>query len=255
MIGASDFLMYRTRDDLVNFIRQRLDATSQNMKSASEAAGYNHAYLRQFLEDGKPAKLREEARAAFARVLLCDADDLKVGEVGESKGSSSVNRTLTIAAEDHPNVRPGPTGPAPDILGLPLDVPNFGSAAAGPDGRFDMNGGEPLNYVRRPPFLFGVKGAYAVYCEGTSMAPLWEPGDSFYVYPGHPVRIGDYVLIELKPTEKEPNPGAYVKRLVRRTADKLIVEQINPQEQMTIPLARVKEPLKYVCRPNDLLKL
>ena len=87
------------------------------------------------------------------------------------------------------------------------------------------------------------------------MLPLWEPGDHFYVYPGHPVNVGDFVLIELQPTESEPNPGAYVKRLVKRLADRIVVEQLNPQKDMTIQLAKIKLPLKYVCRPNDLLKL
>lgn len=255
--------MYRTREDLVAFIERRLDDVGENMKTASEKAGRNHAYLQQFMGPrATPAKLDEDAREAFARILRCFPDDLKVGEVDTplpgpladtKKTHTSINTSAISPTDDGPNVRQGATGPAPNILGLPIDIPAYGSASAGPDGRFEMNDGEPINYVRRPPFLRMARGAFAVYCEGTSMVPLWEPGHQIYVYPGHPVKVGDYVLITLKSTEAEPRNGAYVKRLVKKLADRWVFEQLNPHKQMSFPASRV-ESVQYVVHPNDLLK-
>lgn len=119
------------------------------------------------------------------------------------------------------------------------DVPILGGAFCGEDGLFEMNG-QTLDYARRPPRLIGAKGIYALYVQGDSMSPWREPGGLVYVHPHQPVKIGDYVVVQMAPEGPDTLPAAYIKRLVRRTADKLVLLQFNPREEKTLAAKKVK---------------
>lgn len=126
-----------------------------------------------------------------------------------------------------------------NIRAMPQDMPVRGSAACGPNGLFEMQG-QVLEYVRRPPRLMNVKDAYALYCLGESMRPWREHGQLVYVHPHQPVNIGDYVVVQLTPAGDSSTPEAYIKRLVRRTSDHLVVHQYNPEDDLRIPAKKVK---------------
>lgn len=125
-----------------------------------------------------------------------------------------------------------------NIRALPLDLPVRGNAACGEDGLFELNG-EVLDHVRRPPRLMNVKDAYALWLGGESMAPWREHGGLVVVHPHQPVRINDYVVVQLKAKDGDPIP-AYVKRLVKRTSTQLVLLQFNPRKEITIPLSKVR---------------
>lgn len=180
-------------------------------------------------------------------------------ESGRSKGSKNIvqiARYLESEPEwiidgsgENPLATPGALNDVPDMLrnapttdlniqAMPRDFPVRGGALCGEDGLFEMNG-QTLDYVRRPPRLMGVKDAYAVYSMGECMVPWREHGSLVYVHPHQPVKIGDYVVVQmLQEGEGGPIP-AYLKRLVRRTATNLVLHQYNPAKDITLPTKKV----------------
>lgn len=122
---------------------------------------------------------------------------------------------------------------------MPRDFPVYGSAECGEDGAFEFNGGEPIDYVKRPQRLAGVRNAYGLYASGESMMPWRKPGALVYVHEKQPPQIGDHVVIQLKPKKQGDAPRAYIKLLEKRTSTEIIVSQYNPPKRMSFPLSKV----------------
>jgi len=104
----------------------------------------------------------------------------------------------------------------------------MGHARGGQDGMFFDNGLVD-SHVPRLHMLSGVRSAYAVYMSSDSQEPVLRHGDLLYVNPVIPPRPGDDVVIELQ------NGEAYIKRLLRRTADDMVVQQFNPACELQFP--------------------
>ncbi len=200
--------------DVRELVRVKLAERRLTMKEASERMGRNHAYLQQFLERGIPAVLPEEARESLADLLGVTPDSLRAGG---------------------PPSRPGPRGPYMRLAPAnPADrIPVMGVGEGGGEGKSLWNG-EVVDYVPRPPALSGAPSGYATYVTGTSMEPRYHPGELIYVHPGKPVTAGAYVLVQLKPPAEGDPPLALIKRLVKRTANRLVLEQFNPPKQLEI---------------------
>lgn len=133
------------------------------------------------------------------------------------------------------------------------DVPILGGASCGEDGLFELNG-QTLDHAKRPPRLVGVNGIYALYVHGESMSPWREPGQLVYVHPHQPVTIGDYVVVQMQPEKPGDLPAAYIKRLVRRTADKLVLFQWNPREEKVLSIRKVKS-IQRIMDWSELLSI
>jgi phage repressor protein C with HTH and peptisase S24 domain len=112
-------------------------------------------------------------------------------------------------------------------------IPVMGTAEGGDNG-WSLWNGDVVEFVPRPPNLIGAPNAYAVYVTGTSMEPRYHPGEILFVHPGKPVQPGAYVLVQTKPRTEGDAPRAYVKRLLRRTADKFVLEQYNPPKKIDL---------------------
>lgn len=138
-----------------------------------------------------------------------------------------------------------------DRLTMPLDVPVLGVAVGGNGGDFRMNG-EVIDYARRPPGLAKTTNAFALYVENFSMSPRFEQGELIYINPHRPPMIGDYVVIELLQKANGDNGDGYIKRLVKKTATKTVVEQFNPPKQIELD----NDIIKFMYRVipwNELL--
>lgn len=109
----------------------------------------------------------------------------------------------------------------------------MGMAECGPDG-WSLWNGEIIDRVPRPANLAGVPKAYAVYVMGTSMEDRYHPGELAFIHPGKPVTPGCYVLVQLQPKEEGSAPRAVLKKLVRRSGDKVILAQLAPPKNFTI---------------------
>lgn len=114
---------------------------------------------------------------------------------------------------------------------MPRNVPVLGTAAGGGEGDFILNG-DIAEYVRRPPGVANAPQIFAVWVTGDSMHPRYTEGDLIYVHPGRRPKIGDYVLIEMVPTTDGSRP-AFIKRLLRRSEEAIVVEQFNPAREVT----------------------
>jgi phage repressor protein C with HTH and peptisase S24 domain len=104
----------------------------------------------------------------------------------------------------------------------------------------------PVDWARRPAGLAGVDHVFALYIEGDSMSPWREPGDLIYVSKSRPAQIGSHVVVVLKPEKPGEQPVAYVKKLVRRTAERVELRQYNPDGIMCLAAGLVSEVLRVI---------
>lgn len=144
-----------------------------------------------------------------------------------------------------PSLETGPSVPPREITipelnfhSMPRDVPILGGASCGENGLFELNG-QVHDHARRTPRLIGIKDVYALYIEGDSMIPWRDPGELVYVHPNQPVKIGDYVVVQLHPEKEGAAHAAYIKKLIRRTATSIVLHQFNPAKDLTIPLKKI----------------
>lgn len=199
-------------------IRQKIQDQGLSMGDLSKnVLGRNHAYLQQYLERGVPAKLPEDMRALLAPALGIDEAELR-------EHPRSVPKTLR--AEPSPISRNNyESNDRLKVLGM---------AECGPDG-WSLWNGDVIDMVDRPANLRGVPGAYAVYVVGASMEPRYHPGELVHIHPGKPLTIGAYVLVQRRPKDGD-TPAAVIKRLIKRTGTKIVLEQFNPQKTFDIRL-------------------
>ncbi|EHM01202.1 peptidase S24-like protein [Acetobacteraceae bacterium AT-5844] len=177
-------------------------------------------------------RLKVDQAVAIARALGVKPQDLLVGNVGFDGDLGALEPNATIIPEPV-SLQSRPMGA--------MDVPVYGRAQGGDDGFFEINLAEgPLEYVERPASLANVKEVFAILVHGTSMDPVWIPDDIVYVVPSRPVKPGDYVVVQI---ERGPGqqPASLLKRFCRRDNNRVVLEQHNPQQQVTLPRDQVKE--------------
>lgn len=153
-----------------------------------------------------------------------------------------VERLVKLATPAMPpsNVRMAPEieiPPRPQFRDLPVYGTSAGSAG---DGSYFINFGDVVDRVRRPAGVANNPKAYGFYVTGDSMEPLYGNGELLIADPSKPCRIGDKVNITVIDGDGEGAAQmAYVKVLVRRTAEKVVVKQFNPPMELTFQLNRV----------------
>jgi phage repressor protein C with HTH and peptisase S24 domain len=244
-------------DPVRKLVVDRIAALGLDMAGVSRRLGLNHAYIQQFVTKGKPQVLPEETRRALAGLLGVDEQLLRIqrrprGNAAalSSAANSATNSPgeriyLTTALReeeysfDRPNVRPAPDVRLARPADRPENVPVRGTVRGGHDGSFELNLGDAIEYVRRPLSLIGKGEIYALYVEGDSMAPRYEPGEIVLVYAQRPPVIGRDVVIQVRPRVEGDNPQAYLKRLVRKSDREITVEQFNPRKTRTFKTADV----------------
>lgn len=203
-------------DPVRDLVRVRMDALRLKPRQVSLLLKRNHAYIQQYLESGKPRTLPEGVRAGLAEILQVEERQLR-----ESGSLPSFIGARPIA-------RPAAHQGGQD------QIPVLGMAQGGEDGWALWNG-DVVAYEPRPLVLAGAPKGYAVYIVGHSMEPRYNPGEMAFINPGKPILVGHHVLIELHPLAGHAEPRAMVKKLVRRTPTKTVVEQFNPAKKFEIP--------------------
>ena len=196
-------------------IRQRLEATGKSAHAASIEAGGSPSLIPNIL-NGRSSNPRIDTLKKIAIPLETTGEWLMDG--GEGTGA---------VHQPGDEVRPAAV-PAPLRSEMPLDVPVLGTAAGGELGKgaFQLTT-DVVDYVRRPAGLAGARDAYALYVEGDSMVPRFEPGDLIFVHPHRKAARGDYVVIQ-EPDSNNGEPRAFLKRFVTVTGKLLRTEQFNP---------------------------
>lgn len=131
----------------------------------------------------------------------------------------------------------------------PRDVPVLGTAECGDmevEGdaieTMELHVDDVVDHVRRPVTLDNRRDAYAIYFQGSSMAPRYESGEIAYVDPKRPPARGAYVVVQLRRPDHADGERIYrvlAKRLVRKTASFYELEQFNPPLTFRVPVADV----------------
>ena len=91
---------------------------------------------------------------------------------------------------------------------------------------------------------------YSIYVEGDSMADRFLPGDLVYAHPHRKINIGDYVIVQQQTGDGQTE--AYIKKLKRRTASKVVLEQTNPPETLEMPEKSILS-MHLILTMNDLM--
>lgn len=163
--------------------------------------------------------------------------------------AASGDPTLAHVLPD--NALPATVPALAEIHAWERDIPILGTAQ-GADVEMCTNGhlekveqtiveqASVIGFAKRPPALAGRK-AYALYIVGTSMEPRYMAGELVFVDPSRPPQIGDHVVVQLAPekidgdsADQHAVTSVLVKRLVKRTADVLRLEQYNPGIEFSV---------------------
>jgi SOS-response transcriptional repressor LexA len=194
-------------------IRQTLAERHLNMSSVSKRLGKNHAYMHQFLDRGIPATLPETVREKLSQILNVPEAQLKhLG--GQVVGVSGARvRAVFSAGGDK--------------------IPVLGGGQDEADG-WSVWSAELIEHVSRPPQLTGVAQGYALYVGNSTMEPRFFPGELIYIHPGKPVTLRAFVLVQLKGDREGGPTKAAIRRLVKRTATRVTIEQLSPPKEFEI---------------------
>jgi phage repressor protein C with HTH and peptisase S24 domain len=197
--------------------------------SASRAAGVHHDTIRMM---GLGRRQSYDKIVKIAASLGISVEAL-TGQSALAANDSSHDRKVVELRLQPPRMRD-----------LPRDVPVMGvtfgheQKGHGFDEYFNMIGSEPIDYVRRPPAIAAKRGVYALTILGTSMEPRFRAGELIYVDPDTPPKIGDDVVVQIRNGEDRV-AGSVIKTLIRRTADKLLLEQYSPASTFELMRTRV----------------
>jgi phage repressor protein C with HTH and peptisase S24 domain len=121
---------------------------------------------------------------------------------------------------------------------------SFGTEASGDVAieQTDLNTGEVVDRFRRPPNLQNRRDIYGLYVTGDSMEPAYESGQGIIVDPKRPAGARDYVVVYLRDrTDGDGAAGVLIKRLVRRSASWIELQQYNPPATFRIDARLYRE--------------
>lgn len=200
---------------LTTRIERRLKDLGLTPRAASLKVSTNPDLFRNVMRFGEEANPKQETLAKIAEALEVSQQwlltDIEVDP--RAQGGSEVTPLDAKA--------PVPTA-------LPKDVPVLGTAAGSELGKgaFQLST-DVVDYLRRPVGLAGAKDVYALYVEGDSMYPKYEPGDPIFVNPHRKPQPRDYVVVQ-EPDSNNGEMRAFVKRLIQITSKVVRTEQFNP---------------------------
>lgn len=186
-------------------------------------------------------------------------DAIRLADAFAGLGDPPITREEVLALSDFGRfeVRPNPD-PAPTYMQLPRDVPVYGTAmgtytegGAGQEiEQAFVDAADIIEHLARPPGFAKRKGLYGLYVTGTSMEPRWESGDPLYVDPKRPPAIGDDVVVYLVHPAGEDREleAVLIKRLIKRSASYVELEQFNPALTFRVETRRISAIHRVIPR-------
>ncbi|OWV94244.1 repressor [Rhizobium sp. R72] len=197
-------------------------------EAASLKSGLERSYFRKLFERG--------GASPRGQTLKKIADGLGVPMtvlLGESTDATAIKVHPPLITD----VRPA-SASLPLPMEMAKDVPVMGTAAGSHlRGAFQLSS-EPVDYARRPFTLMNARNVYALYVEGTSMEPQFQPGDLVYVHPDKPPRFGDAVVIQVQLGGSE-SMEATIGILSKRGPEAVTIRKHNPSAEIEIPRATI----------------
>ena len=221
-----------------------MQARGHTMRSLSDAAGLGETAVRDIVvgRSQRPSFKQLDAIAKVLSVTVGDLTDEGHGndrsEVAESpmgydRGRSANARSASNSALlDIP--LPVSLRAEPVELGRP-DLPILGKAAGGRGELVIGADAAPIGWTFRPPQLRGLSDVFAVYATGTSMVPMYRPGQTIIARIDMPLSAGDGIIIE------KLNDEAMIKEFVRYCDDGIEVREYQPKERVfTVRSAEIR---------------
>ncbi|PTW53890.1 phage repressor protein C with HTH and peptisase S24 domain [Breoghania corrubedonensis] len=214
---------------IVARIDRRLADLGISRTEASLKAGLSRDGIRNLARSTERTP-RGETLLRLAEVLRASPNWLLTGEGDPPSTKTAATADKVQSTVLQADVR----APAPSEMNR--DLPVMGTAAGSIIKQnfegFELGGA--VDYVRRPPALEGAKDVYAIYVTGDSMEPAHPAGELRFVHPHRPVQPGCTVIVQTRTWNDDPGQ-AYIKRLIRRSGTKVILEQFNPHATIEIP--------------------
>ncbi|MDR6850331.1 helix-turn-helix transcriptional regulator [Sphingomonas sp. BE137] len=202
-------------------IEERLNALGLSDRKASLAAVGKTDLIRDIRRGRAPSAVR---LAALATVLETTSEYLLGETENPANGSAEGIRALVPPPQE-----------------MAQDIPVYGTALGSSEemgGQYDggvaieqteLNTGEVVDRFRRPPNLINRRDIYGLYVAGDSMEPAYESGQGVLVDPKRPAASRDYVVVYLRDKHDSGlSSGVLIKRLVRRSASYIELQQFNP---------------------------
>src|SRR3569833_2976171 len=161
---AKKVMVQRPLDGPRRLVAERIVELGLDMANLSRELGHNHAYLQQYVRYAIPSQLKEDDRHRLAALLRVDQRALK-------PGGGSENPNFYESPGDIPPLdagAPGEVRDAPQVRFAgaqlrPENVPVRGVVRGGQGGSFELNIGDPIDYVRRPISHVGKGEIYALH--------------------------------------------------------------------------------------------
>lgn len=213
--------------DLKEKIRARLEELGRSPITAAQKGGLERSYLRDYL-NGKKRSIKAETYPNVAKALDWSVDQLLEGTVfGASRLLTPKMHWLRGSRVPVPQQE---IIPGADLVGS-RDFPIYGAAQGGATGHLIVSF-DPIQTVRRPAILEGVRNAYGIRVDGDSMIPAFRPGDIALVHPHLLPEAGtDVVLYDHDP--KTGDAEALIKHLTGFTDKLWKLEQYRPEKKFT----------------------
>lgn len=212
-------------------LRALMDRAGLSVRAFAIASGYSHGSgVQRYIEPDFEGHLKPDVATKMAKAL-----------VGRGTPPIESSEVFDLIGVPPSNGEPFKLEGAADVS-MARDLPVYGTSL-GASREFDgraieqtmLNSGSVIEYRPRPTVLEGKRFAYGLYVQGSSMSPRFEDGEMVFASDSRasrPAQIGDDVIVYvLDPEEIDDGETAcavLVKRLVRRTATYVELEQFNP---------------------------
>jgi phage repressor protein C with HTH and peptisase S24 domain len=200
-------------------IRQAIDDKQLSPEAAAKAAGLDRGYFQKLFERPNSSPKAETLSKIAAALGVSPAWLIN----GTDEATNTIRTDVRAAS-----------APIPRHYDMPKDVPVLGTAAGSHlRGAFQIETAI-IDYVRRPPSLATARDIYALYVEGTSMEPQFNPGDLVYIHPHKPPRLGDAIVVQARNAEHDP-VEATIGIFRKRTESSVIIGKHNPKADVELP--------------------
>ena len=211
-------------------LKDAREAKGLTQEQLADLAGTSQTQI-QRLETGK-RKLSKEWAERLAPHLDLTAQELVFGPSTRPKDDPlrSIQNEVRFADVDPPHRSE-----------MRKDLPVLGTAHCSDIGgseAFEID--DMVDMARRPPALAKVPDAYAIYASGESMVPMFKPGDLVFVHPHKPSGPGDAVVVQCRFHGDHGPLEGFLKILVKRTANSLLLRQLSPDKTIEVPNTNVK---------------
>lgn len=253
VLAFADKAYVSERQETGAILRRIWRRSGLSMLALGRACGYSAASgVQRYLEEGYSARLSIELAEKLAAAMVGLGDPpVTREEILSLTGLIPPSNALPFRME------------GASVERMREDLPIYGTAlgASRVEGgeaveQTTLNTGDIVSYVKRPVILNGNAKAYGLYVQGSSMYPVHPEGSLILAEEKKPPRVGDDVVVYLRANGDDDDGrrsrAVLVKRLVRRTAEYVELEQFTPAVTFRIEREKVLR-IDRVLTLTDLL--